>query len=248
MSKKYYIRFGLGHRYLKSFTTDEKGNVADITTTDYQTEGKRLELDTALEYKTELFKFLKPEIVEEGTVTIFIPSNEDYERMYKSRLEKASNEELCDELISRFDYECPVSEIRERLGFCFGGTPIIHYTDEEKEVDIEEVFKQLKYGYKSFINGLTQYQWQCNEHIEVIELGLRNGHLWIHERYVLDFKYKTPLEMLTDKNIKFPTTGYKEGFICEKIFFGNTHDYVARKNGKTIIKPRMNSDYIQYEG
>jgi hypothetical protein len=110
------------------------------------------------------------------------------------------------------------------------------------------VFKQLKYGHKSFINGLTQYQWQCNEHIEVIELGLRNGHLWIHERYVLDFKYKTPLEMLTDKNIKFPTTGYKEGFICEKIFFGNTHDYVARKNGKTIIKPRMNSDYIQYEG
>jgi hypothetical protein len=53
--------------------------------------------------------------------------------------------------------------------------------------------------------------------------------------------------MLTDKKVKFPTTGYKEGFVCEKVFFGNTHDYVIRQDGKTTIKCRKDSDKIKYQ-
>ena len=105
----------------------------------------------------------------------------------------------------------------------------------------------LKYGHKSYINKLTQYQWQCNESIEKIELGCRNERLWIHSREVIDFKYNSALEMLTDKKVKFPTTGYKEGFVCEKVFFGNTHDYVIRQDCKTTIKYRKDSDYIRYQ-
>ena len=163
--------------------------------------------------------------------------------MHERRLEHSNNKELCDEIISRLESGITVSEVRARLGFCFGDRPIIHYTDNEKEVNIEEVFKELKHGHKSFINGLTQYKWQYNESIEVIELGRRNGHLWIHKRYVLDFKYNTPLEMLTDKNFKFPTNGYKEGVICEKMFFGNSHHMMEKKDGKTIITPWKNASF-----
>ena len=245
MDKKYLLRFEYSHRYLKSFTTNEKGEVQDITTTGWQKEGMLLELNEAIEYKTKLFYSLKPEIVEDGTFKLYFPSREVYEKMYERRLEHSSNEEVCDEIVSRLTLdEITVSEIRARIGFCFGKEPIIHYTDNEKEVDIEEVFKQLKHGHKSFINGLTQYRWQCNEHIEVIEVGKRPySHNWLHKRYILDFKYNTPLEMLTDKNVKFPTTGYKEGIICEKIFFGNTHDVVEKKDGKTIISPYKFSSY-----
>jgi hypothetical protein len=67
--------------------------------------------------------------------------------------------------------------------------------------------------------------------------------LFLHKREVIDFKYNTPLEMLTDKKVKFPTTGYKEGIICERIFFGNTHDTVENKDGKTIITPFKGSSF-----
>lgn len=241
--KKYLIRFGYSHRYLKWFSTTERNTVDDIETTIHQDRAIKLDLNEAMEYKTDLFKFLKPEIVEEGTFTLYIPSREDYRLMHERRLENSSNEELCDEIISRYDSRCTVAEVRERLGFCFGGTPIIHYTNNEEEVGIEEVFSQLKHGHKIFINGLTQYKWQSPDSIEVINLGRRNGHLWIHSREVIDFKYNTPLEMLTDKKVKFPTTGYKEGIICERIFFGNTHDTVEKKDGKTIITPFKGSSF-----
>ena len=243
MDKKYLLRFGYSHRYLKSFTRDNDGDIDDITTTMCQDKALHLELNDAIEYKTDLFKFFKPEIIEEGTFTLFFPSEEEYHMMHERRLENSTNEEICDEIISRLESEITISEVRARLGFCFGGTPIIHFTNNEKEVRIEEVFKELKHGHKSFINGLTQYKWQCNESIEVIELGRRNGHLWIHKRYVLDFKYNTPLEMLTDKNVKFPTTGYKEGVICEKIYFGNSHHIMEKVDGKTIITPFKNSSF-----
>lgn len=244
-NKKYLIRFGgYNHRYLMSFTTNKKGEVDDITTTIHQSRALHLDLNDAMEYKIDKFKFLKPEIVEEGTITIFFPTREDYRMMYERRLEHSSNKELADEILSRIGSQFTVSEIRARLGFCFGrGRIYIHYTDKEKEENIEEVFKHLKYGYKSFINGLTQYKWQCNENVEVIELGIRNGNIWIHKRYVIDFKYKTPLEMVTDKNFKFPTTGYKEGFISEEIFFGNTHESMEKKDGKTIITPFKGSSF-----
>lgn len=241
--KKYLIRFGYSHRYLKSFTTTEEGDVDDIETTIHQDRAIKLDLNEAMEYKTDLFKFLKPEIVEEGTFTLYIPSREDYRLMHERRLENSSNEDICDEIISRYNGRCTVAEVRERLGFCFGRTPIIHYPNNEEEVGIEEVFAHLKHGGKTFINGLTQYKWQCPDAIEVIELGRRNGHLWIHSREVIDFKYNTPLEMLTDKKVKFPTTGYKEGIICERIFFGNTHDTVEKKDGKTIITPFKGSSF-----
>ena len=241
--KKYLIRFGYSHRYLKSYTTTENGDVDDIETTIHQDRAIKLDLNEAMEYITDLFKFLKPEIVEEGTLTLYIPSREDYRLMHERRLENSSNKEICDELISRFDSRCTVAEVRARLGFCFGRTPIIHYANNEEEVGIEEVFAHLKHGGKTFINGLTQYKWQCYDSIEVIELGRRNGHLFFHKREVIDFKYNTPLEMLTDKKVKFPTTGYKEGIICERIFFGNTHDTVEKKDGKTIITPFKNSSF-----
>jgi len=244
MDKKYLIRFGYSHRYLKAFTKNERGEVDDIETTIHEDRAIKLELNDAMEYKTNLFKFLKPEIVEEGTFTFYIPSHEDYRMMYERRLEHSSNEELADEITSRIDTSFTVAEIRARLGFCFGGTPIIHYTNNEQEVNIEDVFNELKHGYKSFINGRTQYKWQCYKHVEIIELGKRpQSDYWIQERRVIDFKYKTPLEMLTDKNFKFPTTGYKEGFICEKIFFGNTHDIMEKKDGKTIITPFKGSSF-----
>jgi len=242
--KKYLIRFGYSHRYLKWFSTTERNEVDDIETTIHQDRAIKLDLEEAMEYKTNYFKTLKPEIVEEGTFTLYIPSREDYRLMHERRLENSSNEDICDEIISRYGGRCTVAEVRARLGFCFGGTPFIHYTDNEKEVNIEEVFKHLKNGYKIFINGLTQYKWQSPDAIEVIQLGRRpKGIMWIHSREVIDFKYNTPLEMLTDKKIKFPTTGYKEGIICERIFFGNTHDTMEKKDGKTIITPFKGSSF-----
>jgi hypothetical protein len=241
--KKYLIRFGYSHRYLKSYTITEEGDVDDIETTIHQDRAIKLDLNEAMEYKTDLFKFLKPEIVEEGTLTLYIPSREDYNLMHERRLENSSNEDICDELISRLDGGCTVAEVRERLGFCFGRIPIIHFANNEEEVGIEKVFAHLKYGGKSFINGLTQYKWQSPESIEVIELEKRNGHLFLHKREVIDFKYNTPLEMLTDKKVKFPTTGYKEGIICERICFGNTHDTVEHIDGKTIITPFKGSSF-----
>ena len=247
MDKKYLLRFGYSHRYLKSFTRNDNGDIDDITTTMCQDKALHLELNDAIEYKTDLFKFFKPEIVEEGTFTIFIPTTEEYHMMHQRRLQQSSDKELCDEVLSRIDSTLTVGVLREYLGFCFGKDLTIYYTDNEKEVSIEEVFKNLKYGYKTFINGLTQFTWQCNGSIEVIELGKRKySNYWIDKRYILDFKYNTPLEMLTDKNVKFPTTGYKEGFICEKVFFGNTHDYMERINGKTIIKPFKDSSFNLY--
>ena len=241
--KKYLIRFGYSHRYLKWFSTTERNTVDDIETTIHQDRAIKLDLEEAMEYKTNYFKMLKPEIVEEGTFTLYIPSREDYCLMHERRLENSSNEDICDEIISRYHSRCTVGEVRARLGFCFGGTPIIHYTNNEEEVGIEEVFKHLKHGHKIFINGLTQYKWQSPDSIEVIELVRRNNHLFLHKREVIDFKYNTPLEMLTDKKVKFPTTGYKEGIICERIFFGNTHDTVENKDGKTIITPFKNSSF-----
>ena len=250
MDKKYLLRFGYSHRYLKSFTKNNNGDIDDITTTMCQDKALHLELNDAIEYKTDLFKFFKPEIVEEGTLTIFLPTMEEYNMMLQRRLQQSSGKELCDEILSRIDSTLTVGVLREYLGFCFGKDITIHYTDNEKEVNIEEVFKSLKHGYKTFINGLTQYTWQCNESIEVIELGKRKhsnySSYWIDKRYILDFKYNTPLEMLTDKKVKFPTTGYKEGFICEKVFFGNTHDCMERINGKTIIKPFKGSSFTLY--
>ena len=243
MDKKYLIRFGYSHRYLKWFSTTERNTVDDIETTIHQDRAIKLDLEEAMEYKTNYFKMLKPEIVEEGTFTLYIPSREDYRLMHERRLENSSNEDICDEIISRISSTCTVAEVRERLGFCFGGAPIIHYTNNEEEVGIEEVFAHLKHGHKIFINGLTQYKWQSPDAIEVIELGRRNGHLFLHKREVIDFKYNTPLEMLTDKKVKFPTTGYKEGIICERIFFGNTHDTVEKKDGKTIITPFKGSSF-----
>jgi len=243
MDKKYLIRFGYSHRYLKAFTKNERGEVDDIETTIHEDRAIKLELNDAMEYKTELFKFLKPEIVEDGRFTIFLPTPDEYRMMYERRLEHSSNEELAEEIIDRIDSSFTVAEVRERLGFCFGGTPIIHYTNNEEEVGIEEVFAHLKHGHKIFINGLTQYKWQSPDSIEVIELGRRNDHLFLHKREVIDFKYNTPLEMLTDKKVKFPTTGYKEGIICERIFFGNTHDMMEKKDGKTIITPYKHSSF-----
>lgn len=242
--KKYLIRFGYSHRYLKAFTTNARGEVDDITTTTHQDGAMHLNMEDAVVYKRDTFKLFKPEIVEEGTFTLYIPSHEDYRMMYERRLENSSNKEICDEILSRIDTTCTVAEVRARLGFCFGGTPIIHYTNNEEEVGIEEVFAHLKHGYKIFINGLTQYKWQSPDAIEVIELGRRpHSNMWIHSREVIDFKYNTPLEMLTDKKVKFPTTGYKEGIICERIFFGNTHDMMEKKDGKTIITPFKGSSF-----
>ena len=248
MDKKYLLRFGYSHRYLKSYTTNDRGETDEITTTMKQKDAMYLELNEAMEYVTDRFKFLKPEIVEEGTFTLYIPTYADFRLMHERRLQHSSNEELCDEVLSRIDSTLTVGVIRQHLRYCFGTDITIHYTDNEKEVNIEEVFKNLKHGHKTFINGLTQFRWQGNESIEVIELGKRkySGYYWIHKREVIDFKYNSPLEMLTDKNIKFPTTGYKEGFICEKVFFGNTHDVMERINGKTIIKPFKNSSFNLY--
>lgn len=233
--KKYLIKFGYSNRYLKSFTTNKKGDVDDIETTIHQDRAMHLNMEDAVVYKRDTFKMFKPEIVEYGTLFIYIPSYEDYKLMWERKLQNSTDDELFDEVKSR--HSVTVAEIRARLGFCFGDTPIIHYTNKEEEVGIEEVFAHLKHGHKIFINGLTQYKWQCPDAIEVIELGRRNNHLFLHKREVIDFKYNSALEMLTDKKVKFPTTGYKEGIICERIFFGNTHDIVEKKDGKTIITP-----------
>lgn len=247
MDKKYLIRFGGSHRYLKSFTTNARGEVDDITTTTHQDGAMHLNMENAVVYKTDTFKLFKPEIVEYGTLFICIPSYEDYKLMLERKLENSSDEELCDEVLSRIDSTLTVGVLRERLGFCFGSHVDIHYTNKEKEEDIEEVFRNLKYGHKSYINKLTQYRWQCNESIEIIELGRRpNCNMWINSREVIDFKYNSALEMLTDKKVKFPTTGYKEGFVCEKVFFGNTHDYMEIINGKTVIKPHKGSSLNLY--
>ena len=246
MDERYLIRFCDSRRYLKSFTMDEIGDVDEITTTAIQDEAMHLELDEAIEYKSDTFKFLKPELVEEGTFTLYIPTHEEYRMMYERRLEHSTNRQLWDEILSRIDSSLTVNEIRKRLGFCFGNRIDIHYTDNEKEVEIEDVFKALKNGGRTFINEAkrTQYRWQCNEHIEVVELGKRpHTGYWIHKRYVLPFKYNTPLEMLKDKDIKFPITGYKEGYICENVFFGNTHDSMERQDNKTIIKPLKSSEF-----
>ena len=243
-NKMYLLRFPYSHRYLKSYTLDEKGEVDDIETTIHQDRAMHLDVNEVVEYKSWLFKEFKPEIVEEGTLTIFIPSYGDYKIMMERRLQKASNKQLASEILSRIDGGFTVGEVRARLGFCFGcGSVHIHYTDNEKEVIIEKVFNELKHGGKSFINGLTQYKWQCNESVEVIELGRRNNYTWVNKRYVIDFKYNSPLEMLTDKKIKFPRTGYKEGFVCEALFFGNTHDSIEVKDGKTIISPFKGSSF-----
>lgn len=239
-NKKYLLRLGNGGRYLKSYTLTEKGDVDEVTTTVNKENAMHFELNDAAEYKTGLFRLFKPEIIEKDAMVLYIPSHEDYNIMMERRLQKASNKQLADEICSRFHSSFTVAEVRERLRFCFGrGGVHIHYTDNEKEVNIEEVFKGLKNGSKSFINKkkLTQYRWQCNENVEVIELARRNNYMWIHKRYVIDFKYKSPLEMLTDKKFKFPTTGYKEGFVCEEVFYGNTHDKMEEKDGKTIISP-----------
>ena len=246
--KKFLIKFGTDNRYLKSFTTDEKGDIDDITTTIDQGKAMHLDMDEAIEYKTDVFKFFKPSIVEEGTLIIHIPTREEYDMMYERRLEHSSDAELCNEVLSRIDSTMTVAVVRKRLGYCFGNDICIHYTDNEKEVDIKDVFKALKYGKKkSFINHRTQYRWQCNGYIEVIELGKRpQSGYWIDKRYVLDFEYKDALEMLTDKKVKFPTHGYKEGYICETISFGNTHDCMEVKDGKTVIKPFKNSSFDLY--
>ena len=245
--KKFLIQFK-DNRFLKSFTTDNKGEVDDITTTIHQDKAMHLNMEDAVVYKRDTFKMFKPEIVEYGTLILHIPSYEDYKLMWERKLQNSTDDELFDEVHSRLCSDnVTVAEIRARLGFCFGSRVDIHYTNKEKEEDIEEVFMNLKYGHKSYINKLTQYQWQCNESIEKIELGCRNGRLWIHSREVIDFRYNSALEMLTDKKVKFPTTGYKEGFVCEKVFFGNTHDYMIKQDGKTTIKYRKDSDYIKYQ-
>jgi hypothetical protein len=248
--KKFLIKFGTDNRYLKSFTTDEKGNIDDITTTINQDKAMHLDMDEAIEYKTDVFKFFKPSIVEEGTLIIHIPTREEYDMMYRRRLEHSSGAELCDEVLSRIDSTLTVAVVRKRLGYCFGDMIDIHYTNDEKEVGIEDVFNSLKYGGSALINGLKQYRWQCNECVEVIELGSKKHggytNYWIAKRYIIDFKYKDALEMLTDKKVKFPTTGYKEGYICERVWFGNTHDCMEVKDGKTVIKPFKDSSFDLY--
>lgn len=234
--KKYLIKFGTDNRYLKSYTVDKNGEVDDITTTIHQDQAMHLELNEACEYKTDLFKFFKPQIVEEGTFILHIPTQEEYRMMWEHRLAHSTNAELCHEIISRIDSTLTVGVVRQRLRFCFGDKIDIHYTSDD-EVNIEDVFKSLKYGGKSLINGQTQYRWQCNECVEVIELGYRKqSGYWIDKRYVIDFKYESALEMLTDKKVKFPTNGYREGYVCERVWFGNTHDSMERKDGKTVIK------------
>lgn len=248
--KKFLIRFGTDNRYLKSFTTDKRGNIDDITTTIDQDKAMHLDMNDAAEYKCGLFRMFKPEIVEYGTLIIILPTLEEYHMMHQRRLENSTNAELCDEVLSRIDSTLTVAVVRKRLGYCFGGKIDIHYTDDEKEVGIEDVFNSLKYGGSALINGLKQYRWQCNECVEVIELGSKKhgGYTgyWIAKRYIIDFKYKDALEMLTDKNVKFPTTGYKEGYICERVWFGNTHDCMEVKDGKTVIKPFKNSSFDLY--
>ena len=234
---KVILRFQDG-RYLKSFTLDENGKVDDITTTANSLKALAVTVDEAVEYKADLFKFLKPTLVDEGTHFIRIPTQDEYRMLYERKLEHSSNKEICDEIISRLDVSITVSEIRARLEFCFGCHVDIHTYGNE--VNIEDVFKGLK-GIKRpgcFINGFTQYRWQCNESIEIIELGKRpQSGFWIHKRYVIDFKYESALEMLTDKKFKFPTNGYFEGCVCENVFFGNTHDTVESINCKRVITP-----------
>ena len=234
---KYLLRFPNG-RYLKSFTLDENGGVDDVTTTIKKGKAMLLSIDEAVEYKADLFKFLKPSLEEEGTFILRIPTQEELRMLHERKLEHSTNKEICDEIISRLDGSITVSEIRARLGYCFGRNIGIHTWGDE--VNIEDVFKGLK-GMKRpscFINGLTQYRWQCHESIEVIELGKRpQSGFWIHKRYVIDFKYESALEMLTDKKFKFPTNGYYEGCIYESIFFGNTHDTVESINCKRVITP-----------
>lgn len=249
-NKKYLLRFGNGGRYLKSYTLTKKGDVDEITTTGNKENAMHFELNDAAEYKTGLFKLFKPDIVEKDAMIIYIPSYDDYRLIWERKLQKATNEQVCNEIISRLDGCLKLPELRERLGYCFGYDIDINYTNSGEEVNIEEVFKNLKYGGKAFINGLTQYRWQCHEHVEIIELGKNkeSKHMWVRKRYVVDFKYKSALEMLTDKNIRFPRTGYKEGYICERVWFGNSHDYVENKDGKTIIKPYKEASYNIYEG
>ena len=237
MEEKYLLSFG-GNHYLKSYTLNVHGDIDEIATTNDQNNAMHLDINDAAEYKCGLFRMFKPEIIEYGTLKLRLPTAEEYHMMHQRRLENSTDKQLCDEVLARIDSTLTVAVLRKRLGFCFGYPIAIHYTDDEKEVDIEEVFKNLKYGGKSFMNGLTQYRWQCNEHIEVVELGKRPRSVYrINKRFVLPFKYNSPIEMLTDKEFKFPTNGYKEGFICEGVWFGNTHDCMEIINGKCVIKP-----------
>lgn len=248
--KKFLIKFGTDGRYLKSFTVDKRGEIDDITTTINQDKAMHLGINDAAEYKSDLFRMFKPDIVEYGTLIFRLPTLEEYHMMHQRKLENSTDAELCNEVLSRIDGTLTVGVIRKRLGYCFGDHICIHYTDNEREIDIEEVFNALKHGGKTLVNRLTQFRWQCNECIEVIELGARKhgGYTgyWIDKRYILDFKYKNALEMLTDKKVKFPTTGYKEGYVCERVFFGNTHDCMEVKDGKTIIKPFKGSSFDLY--
>ena len=242
MEKKFLIRFKESHRFLKSYTTNKRGGVEDITTTVHENEAMHFELNDAMEHASATFKSFKTELVEEGkSFTIYIPTDEELRKMHERRLEHSTPKQLCDEILSRINSSITISEIRKRLGYCFGTTPIIHYTDNEKEVEIEEVFKELKTGYhnKSYINKLAQYRWHGPNKIEIIQLGQRPSRksMWIHEREVVDFNYKSALEMLKDNKMRFPRAGYKEGFICEKIIYGITNDHVINKDGKTIIRP-----------
>ena len=75
--KKYLIRFGYSHRYLKSYTTTEEGDVDDIETTIHQDRAIKLDLNEAMEYVTDLFKFLKPEVVEKQ-IEIKLKEKENY--------------------------------------------------------------------------------------------------------------------------------------------------------------------------
>lgn len=244
--KKFLLSFGY-NCYLKSYTLNVHGDIDEIVITKKQDDALHLSINDAAEYKCGLFNMFKPEIIEYGTLKLCLPSVEEYHMMHQRRLENSTGEELCDEVLARIDSTLTVAVLRRRLGFCFGKPIAIHYTDNEKEVDIEEVFKNLKRGGKSFMNGLTQYRWQCNEHIEVIELGYRSRSYWINKRFILPFKYNSPLEMLTNKEFKFPTNGYKEGFICEGVWFGNTHDCMEIIDGKCVIKPFKGSSFNLYE-
>ena len=98
--KKFLIQFK-DNRFLKSFTTDKKGEVDDITTTINQDKAMHLNMEDAVVYKRDTFKLFKPEILEYGTLIIRFPSYEDYKLMNERKLQRSTDDELFDEVLSR---------------------------------------------------------------------------------------------------------------------------------------------------
>lgn len=230
--------------YLKSFTLNETGGMGTITITPNSLDATEYSKERVMEIHDTYFP--NASIYKAGTWIIHIPSHDEYERMYESRLSKSTDDKLLNEVRNRLISSIKPVEVRNKLGYCFGQFMYIHYTDDKKEMDIQTVYEKLKYGGESIINGLTQYQnFYHNDYetkVEVIELDTRGSkeHLYIKKRYIIDFPYNSPLEMVTDKTRKFPTTDYYAGCIVEDVSFGTDEDNYTMRDGD-LVSDRLES-------